>query len=222
MLASKRVELELSPRRQLRCVSRTSVSPVHTGLAFADGKTVHTGGRLRVGVPRDHQVIAPARPAPNELVIEPHTETANGKYLALGRLKSPSRTAAPPTPEPTTPRSGKKRIECPSNMPNLMLTGVDYGTEAYRRQRMATHAPSDNFITGLTQHGAIRPDLGTHPRGVKTMHGPPEFVPQPFQKRPYSPQLRRVGTKPPDNDIFLNGGLPSSRCTTPVRTPRPL
>ena len=193
--------VEFSDRTLLRRVSPARQEPtrVHHGLLYADG-SLHQGGKLRTGTPRDHQVIAPARVQKHEVVCEPLKETANGKYMFLGkRLSSPAREVETPTQRTVF---GRKHVAPPPAQ-----------EVEYRCQKNHEHTPRDSFIPGLAEtQPAVDHNQGPKTHVRKHMDGPPTFEVPSFDKRPYTPQLRRVPTRNPDNDIFL------TRSTTPGRS----
>jgi hypothetical protein len=178
---------------------------VHHGLLYADG-SVHAGGKHRTGLaPRDHQVIAPARVAKDEIVIEPLKETANGKYILLGkRLSSPVRNAVTPLQRTVF---GRKHVEPP---PAQEL--------AFRSAKNHENTPKDSYIPGLAESN--NPGPQEKPQSKKRLEGPPAFEMPSFDKRPYTPHTRRVPSRLQDNDIFLTGRSTPTRSEnlTPTRS----
>jgi hypothetical protein len=75
-------------------------------------------------------------------------------------------------------------------------------------------------VDGLDRTGTpVRTDSPS--RGKRVNGGNVLFEPPEFRKRPYSPQLKQVASKPGDSGDFITFD-PAPRSTTPARTGRRL
>ena len=193
-------KMELSERTLVRRMSPAREPPeVHSGLLYANG-TVCRGGKLRGQSPRDtNSVIAPPEVPPTPADLRPKILN-NGIIITVGRRHSPHREYSLSDAKKVT---GRKHV-APTDSPNLTR---DSPSPVASPKRL-TLAPPDHDV--INSGRKVSPSAPERQRsGLRPLEGPPPFEPPPFQKRAYSPQLKRVASKPRDNDIFLTGVQPS-------------
>lgn len=222
-LFGKRVEP--SDRTMVRIMSPQRGTPssplVHKGLTYADG-TVHRGGKAHYGAPKDHEIINPSKPPPG--FTEPTAFFPNGLPVVLGRrTSSPTLTPRSQSPSVTSQShgSGKKRVAPPTPVTQSPVR-QDSRTSSpvsVRHHKAVVAGPADHSIIGVAVVSKEDSTTASSRRtGIRVLEGCPAFQPPAFEKRPYSPQTKRVATKPQDNDIFnVSAGTSPARSGTPTR-----
>ncbi|CUF83383.1 Hypothetical protein, putative [Bodo saltans] len=199
---------------------------VHRGLMFADG-TPYKGGKGHSSTtPRDHPVLNP--PPADKFYTEPVAFLPGGQPVMLGKRPMGPNNSGTSTPvrstSPAASHVSGRRHATPTATSRDSPIRHDYRSTASPsriHQKPGASHPKDHYITGVCE----RPDtvdtkVSTIVRGVRHLDGCPTFVPPSFDKRPYTPQTKRVASKYADNDIF--NAYPAEQHQTPPRslTPR--
>lgn len=192
---------------------------VHNGLVFPNG-TIHTGGKAHANAPVDHPNLigSPSShdpPTPTPIFVAGSTL---GRHIQLPstRVGTPPRRPTSPAPQQSPGASGRRYIP-PADHGDVV--GHSFGTPTRDRPTSKQHVVQrDNIIVGISiTEKNVTQDSPSRPRGRLYMEGPPEFVPDKFVPRPYTPQLRKVDSKPSDNGIFASSPSSSLRQDAPVR-----
>lgn len=228
--------MEISDRTMVRRTSSPQLlervqpsSPiVHRGLMFADG-TPHKGGKghSSIATPSDHKVLNP--PPADHFYVEPIAFLPGGQPIVLGRRTAgynsgtvtPARSTSPAVSHGTT---GRRHLSPAGarDSPIRHDLGRSTASPARAHHKPGTASPRDHFISGVCERmDAVDTMKSTIARGPKHLDGCPAFVRPTFDKRPYTPQTKRVVGKRADNDIFnvqpVEQQQTPTRSTTPAR-----
>lgn len=227
--------MEISERTLVRRASSPILervqpaSPVvHRGLMFADGTPYRGGKGHSSATPQDHPVLNP--PPADKFYTEPVGFLPGGQPAMLGKrpigptnsgTSTPARSSSPSVSH----ASGRRHVSpAPSTMRDSPIRHDVRSTASPLRahQKPGAASPRDHYIAGVCE----RPDtvdtkVSTVARGVRHLDGCPTFVPPAFEKRPYTPQTKRVDCKRVDNDIFNTHAAAAEQHRTPTRSVTP-
>lgn len=215
-MSAVRREFYERPTKRYNSPARNTPSSIHNGMIFPNG-LLHTGGKQRTNVPRDHNIIAPEKTSkPTELY----------PALKVGYLASPSKMQRKGSPARVPSASvasstGRKHFfeGGPEKTDTVIRHDLAATVSPSRIGKATKNVPPDNYIIGVSTERATQSPTTIH-RGLRHLDGPPKFEPAPFQKRAISPQLKPVLSSPRDNHVF-GGGLDSpARSSTPLRSGR--